>query len=161
MSSWRSMMKMAESGSGSISQTHGPRIRILIQKKSSRGSMYCDRIPIGIQAFDVQRKKLIKKRSIFWPKIAIYLFLDLYIRLSRPENASSPPERTSSQLKHEISSFCFLFCGSSSEFETLHKPVLWIRIQWGPWICIRIRISISDLDPDPEGQKLTTKIENS
>jgi hypothetical protein len=29
------------------------------------------------------------------------------------------------------------------------ETVLWIRIQWGRWICVRIRIG----NPDPGGQK--------
>jgi hypothetical protein len=28
--------------------------------------------------------------------------------------------------------------------------MLWILIQWGPWICIRIRILIRNSDPDPQ-----------
>ena len=39
------------------------------------------------------------------------------------------------------------------------KAVLWIRIQWGPWI--RIRIRIRNLGPDPEEQKKLTNIEKS
>ncbi len=35
--------------------------------------------------------------------------------------------------------------------------MLWIRIQWGPWI--RIRIRIRNPNPDPGGQKLPTNIE--
>jgi hypothetical protein len=38
---------------------------------------------------------------------------------------------------------------SSFNTITLSFPVMWIRIQWGPWI----RIRFCNLDPDPEGQK--------